>query len=325
MRLALCLTLLCLPALAAKPVAHTERGSLDGRVVSMDSFGVVVRFLGVSKAEAQTGLDAVAKKHPRLAPLSIGFIRTQASSLAAISLLDVKPHTVAELKALAADCAQLKGVAAGYVYLYPGPNDETLETEAVWTYENGKAPREQRLAFRDDPTYVEWLRRRATTAELEAKKWPSWPLSQLVIATGLPGRHALEVPFELGDLAVDGFPRDVGENLVRVRLYLPDATLLEIRQQAEKLKVSPSKVVHDALSAAEAEQKLGAEVPTSGRAPWDEAMPQADKVVLKPLALFFTRAIYDVLDARTEGETVTLLKLVEDAWRHAHPHQSEKK
>lgn len=325
MRLALCLTLLCLPALAAKPVARIERGGLDGRVVSKDAFGVIVRFLNVSKADAQRQLDEAAAKHPRLAPLSIGFIKTQASSLAAISMLNLRPTTVGELKALAADCAQLKGVAASYVFLYPGSNDETLETEAVWTFEPGKPVREQRFAFRDDPTYVEWVRRRASTAQLEAKKWQTWPLSQLVVATGLPGRQVLEVPFELNDLALSNFPRDVGENLVRVQLYLPDATLLEIRQEGEKRKCSTSKVVQDALTVAETEQKLGAEVPTSGRAPWDEAGAQADKAVLKPFDIYLTRPLYDVLDARSEDDTVTLLKLVEDAWRHAHPFASAKK
>ncbi|MBS1153075.1 MAG: hypothetical protein H6Q89_4773, partial [Myxococcaceae bacterium] len=61
-RAALPLLLLTLPALAARPVARPVRGSLDERAVTQDSVGVLVRFLGVSKPQAQAGLDAVARQ-----------------------------------------------------------------------------------------------------------------------------------------------------------------------------------------------------------------------------------------------------------------------
>lgn len=38
-------------------------------------------------------------------------------------------------------------------------------------------------------------RKRISTAELEKKKWPAWPLSELAISLALPGRDFLERPF----------------------------------------------------------------------------------------------------------------------------------
>ena len=154
---------------------------------------------------------------------------------------------------------------------------------------------------------------------LEAKKWPSWPLAELAITVGVPGRDFLERPSGLLDLARDGFPRDVGENLVLVRVQLPDATLLEIRQLAEKQQASTSKEIQAALDAAVAEQALGLQVPISQRAPWDLEMPQAEKAPLRPLDLFITRDIFDQLSALAEKDNVSLSVLVELAWRQAHP------
>lgn len=323
MRLALALLLFSLPAFAAKPVARPVRGSLDERLVTQDAAGVLVRFVGVSKAEAQTGLDGVAKQLP--GALRIGFLKTQASSLAVIYVVGSAAVTMKRLKDLAAAASRLEGAKAAYAFLHPGPRDPELEIEAYWAFEGGKATAEQRLAFRDDDNFVQWARKRITTAQLDAKKWPTWPLSELTIALGLPGRDFLERPFGLLDLATYGFPRDVGENLVMTVVYLPDATVFEIRQLAEKQSASPSKVVQDTLVAVDTEQKLGAQVPTSGRAPWDEAMPQAEKSPPRELDLFLTRETFNKLNARSDDETLSLSKLVDYAWRQAHPFVDPKK
>ena len=117
----------------------------------------------------------------------------------------------------------------------------------------------------------------------------------------------------------------MGYNLVLFDVHLPDATVLEIRQRAEKQAASASKVVQDALVAAAEQQLLGEQVPTWGRAPWDEAMPRADKAPPRPLPLFLTRALFNKLDARAAEEAVSVSKLVEYAWRRAHPFVEPKK
>ena len=325
MRLLAAVLVLALPSFAAKPVARAVRGSLDGLVVTSDSTGVVVRFLNVSKAEAQQGLDAVAKQLKLSGGLRIGFVKTQQSSLAALYFTGPGPLTVARLKDLAAACSQLKGATAAYAFVHPGPRNDELEDEAVWTFERGQLSKEQRISFRDDAAWVEWARKRLTAAELDAKKWPGWPLSALAVSLGLPGRDCLERPQAILELATSGFPRDVGENLVLTVVYLPEATLLEIRQLAETRATSPSKLVQDALSSVDKEEKLGAQVPTSGRAPWDEEMPHADKSPPRPLELFLTREIFNKLDARAADETASFSKLVEYAWRQANPFVEPKK
>jgi hypothetical protein len=314
------LVLFALPASSARPVARPERGSLDDRSVTNDSVGVLVRFLGVSKEEAQSGIDALEKQsRAKLGTLRVGFVKTKAASLAVVYSTSGLKLSLERFKELAASCSKLKGARAAYVFLHPGPLHQDLEVEGYWTYENGQLVSERRLSFRDDESYLQWVRKRLTTAELNVKKWASWPLSELTLAVGLPGRDFLERPYGVLELATSGFPRDVGENLVLTVVYLPEATLLEIRQLAEKENASPSKVVQDALVLADGEQKLGAQVPTSGRAPWDEEMPQAEKAVLRRLEVFLTSEVFDKLDARVVDETVTLSKIVEYAWRQAHP------
>ena len=50
-----------------------------------------------------------------------------------------------------------------------------------------------------------------------------------------------------------------------------------------------------------------------------------DKSPPRELQLFLSRDIFDKLDARAEGESVSLSKLVEYAWRQAHPFVAPKK
>lgn len=307
--------------MSARPVATPVRGSLDATTVTDDATGVLVRFLGVSKAKAQEGLDAVAAKVPGL---RIGFVKTQASSVAAV-YLSAGTVTVQRLKDLAAECSKLEGAKNAAAFLYPGPRNHALEVEAYWEYERGTLTKEKRLAWRDDETYLSWVRKRATTAELEAKKWPAWPLSELAVGLGIPGRDFLERPFAVLELAADGYPRDVGENLVHVRVVLPDATLLEIRQCAETRGASWSKVVQDALERTDEEQKLGAEVPVAGRAPWDEEGVHAAKSPPREVSLFLTRALVDKLDAQAGDASISFSKAVENSWRQANPYVDPKK
>lgn len=303
---------LATPALAAKPVARPLRGSLDALVVTDDSTGVLVRFLSVSRAQAQAGLDAIAPP----GGWRVGFLKTPQSSIAAI-YLTAGEVTVARLRELAAACSQLKGAVAAYAFLHPAARNQDLEAEAVWTYEAGQLKKEQRLAWRDNEAWGQWARKRLQRAELDARKWPGWPLSELAVSLGIPGRDFLERPMALLELAAAGFPRDVGQNLVLTTVYVPEATLLEIRQLAETQHASESKVVQDTF----ATEKLSLPVDAASRAPWDDA----DKASMRELPLFLTRDVFNAVDTRAVEEVKTFSKVVEHAWRQAHPFVAPKK
>jgi hypothetical protein len=306
---------------SARPVAAPVRGSVDAMNVTHDAAGVLVRFLGVPKAKAQAGLDGLAAQWPGL---RIGFVKTQASSVAAVYVTE-GTVTVQRLKDLAAACSKLEGAKNAAAFIHPGPRNDALELEAFWEFEKGVLAREKRLAWRDDATYAAWVRKKKTTGELTAAMWPTWPLSELAVSLGIPGRDFLERPMAVLDLAVDGYPRDVGDNLVRVVVALPDATLLEVRQLAETRGVSWSKVMQDALERTDSEQKLGAEVPAGGQAPWEGDGPHAAKSPPREVVLFFTRALFDKLDAQAGDESVSFSKVVELGWRQAHLYVDPKK
>lgn len=312
---------LALLLLAARPVAKPVRGSLDALQVKDDGAGVLVRFLGVSKSKAQEGLDRVAQSNPGL---RIGFVRTQASSIAALYATQGSV-TLQRLKDLAAACSRLDGATSAYVFLHPGPRNHELEAESYWEYVGGALKRENRIAWRDDETWMSWVRKRTTTAELEAKKWPGWPLSDLAVQLGIPGRDFLVRPQAMLELAEAPWPRDVGPNLVLTVVSLPDATVLEMRQLSETRNVSVSKVVHDALAKTDEEQKLGVQIESAGRAPWEDDGPHADKSPPREIELFLTRALFDKLDAQAEAESSSFSKMVERAWRQAHPFVDPKK
>ena len=197
--------------------------------------------------------------------------------------------------------------------------NDALEVEAWWRFEAGVAVTEKRLAFRDDDGWVQWNRRRLTPQQLELKKWPSWPLSELAIALGLPGRDFLQRPLGLLDLSSWEFPSDVGANLKLAFVSLPDATALEIRQQAETTRASTSKVVEDAIVAAETASVLGEPAPQADRAPWDEDMPAAAKTSSRELPLFLTHQTWDRIEAKADSESLSDARVVEYAWRREHP------
>jgi hypothetical protein len=325
MRALLALLLVAPLALAARPVAAPMRGSLDDRGVFEDAAGVVVEFDNVSKAEAQQRLDALVRQRRLSGALRVGFFKTDRASLAAIYFLANRTVTLKSLKELAAACAQMEGTKQAWAFLHPGPRDETLEVEAYWRYRRGEQPEEKRLAFRDDEAWVQALRQQISPHRLESKKWPGWPLSQMAMTLGIPGRDFLERPWALLDLAIWNFPRDVGANQVLTTVFLPDATALEIRQQAEKEHASVSKLVQEAVIATSTAEKLGIAANIADRAPWDEEMPNAGKGTERELPLFLTLEVWGLLDDAATKESLSGSKIVEYAWRVQHPFVDPKK
>jgi hypothetical protein len=293
-------------------------------VVTDDSAGVLLHFRELGRAEAQAKLDALAGQQGLEGQLRVGFVRTKLATLAALYLGGREPVTVKRLQQLALAASRLDGVAAAYAFLHPGPRNDQLELEAWWGYARGAPTGERRLAFRDDDGWVQWARRRLSFGELELRKWPLWPLSALAVTLGLPGRVFLERPRGMLDLATWPAPTDVGENLVLNLAFLPNRTVLEMRQLAEKSRASLSKVVQDALISSEAEANLGVSPAESLRAPWDLEMPEAEKAQYQEVQLYFAREVMNRLDAKIDEDAVNLSRLVDFAWRRAHPYVEKK-
>lgn len=317
--------LLCLPALAGKPVAKPVRGGLDERVVTKDVAGVLVQFDGATKTDAEGELDAAAKKLKLVGGLRVGFFKTDKATLAAVYVVAPGTVTVKGLKEVAAECSRMAHAKAAWAFLHPGATDTELEVEGWWRFEAGQPVAQKRLAFRDDDSWVQWNRRRLSDADFQLKKWPGWPLSELAIALGLPGRDFLERTLALLDLSTWDFPRDVGANQVIERVYLPAATLLELRQHSETTHASVSKLVEDAIIAADGAGELGVAPQAADRAPWDDEMPESTKSPPRELALFLTQEVWGRVDAKMQALSVSESKLVEYAWRREHPWSAKKK
>ena len=317
--LRLLLLVFALPALAARPVARPVRGGLDDRIVTHDAVGVLVQFDAVTKADAEHALDGLATQRSLAGELKVGFFKTSQATLAAVYVIRAGSLTIKRLKELAAACSRMQGAKAAWVFVHPGPSDDEFEVEGWWRFEAGQSVAEKRLAFRDNDSWVQWNRHRLSDQQLELRKWPGWPLSELAVSLALPGRDFLERPQGLLDLSTWEFPRDVGTHQVLTVIYLPDATVLEIRQQAEATKASPSKVLQDALVGADGSKELGVPPATADFAPWDEDLPTGEKSPLRELPLFLTQEVWSRLQEKADAESLSNSRVVAYAWRHEHP------
>jgi hypothetical protein len=131
-------------------------------------------------------------------------------------------------------------------------------------------------------------------------------LSDLARALGLPGRDALEhhggLTWETGQ-----FPLDAGEDLARVQVFLPTGVALEVLQESERSKYSPSRLLADALGKLKEDKLLGV----------DDAPATDPNAKERSLVLYLPRtllaAVESVGDAR--GESVSVI--VRKAWSKA--------
>ncbi len=315
---ALLLLLLALPAWAARPVARPLKGPLEKWEVSRDSFGVVLTFAPDSKKQAaQQVVEALAHGGGfQPGQLQAAFLKTPKARL--VALLVTRPgFTIGKLMDLARDASAENGVGDAYAFFHPGPTDEDIELEAFWHYKNGELADASRQNFRDATEYVAWVRRRGSEQALE-RAAQSWPLAKLALQLGIPGRDPFVHPWGLEDWAVSGWPTDVGDDLVRLPVQVPDALAMEIRQQAELRKVSVSKAVRDALAAASTEGKLGEQPGSEVRAPYDEGGKEAARAAPKELVLYLDRDTYWALEGAAETHSLSPGHVVQYAWRRGH-------
>jgi hypothetical protein len=318
MRLAL-LLLVATSAFAAHPVAKPMKGPFEKWDVQRDSVGVVLTFgPEANKDSARQLLDALAAGQGfEPGQLQAAFLKTPKTR--AVALLIAKPgFTVGKLLELARDASQENGVSGAWAFFHPGPTDEDVELEEYWHYFNGGLADSSRQNFRDSTEYIAWVRRRGSEQALSRAEL-EWPLSKLAKQLGVPGRDAFARPWGLMDWAQSGWPTDAGDDLVRMPVQLPDAMAMEIRQQAELSKASPSKLISDALNAASAESKLGTAPDKEVLAPYDEGGTDSAKVRSKELVLYVDRDTYWTVQAATESRSESFGKLVQYAWRRLHP------
>ncbi len=319
------LCLLALPALAARPVARPLKVPLEKWDMQRDSFGVVLTFPSAqTKAAAQQVVEALAHGGGfKPGQMQAVFLKT--AKVRAVALLVTRPgFTVGKGLELARDASAENGVNDAYAFFHPGPTDEDVELEAVWHYRLGELEQASQQNFREATEYVAWVRRRGSEQALE-RAAQAWPLAHLAAELGIPGRDAFTHPWALLDWAEGGWPDDVGDDLVRLALQVPGALAMEIRQQAELSKASPSKLVRDALVAASTESRLGEAPAADALAPYDEGGKQASKATPRELVLFLDRDTFWTVQAAAESRSLTYGKLVEYSWRRAHPfHESQR-
>ena len=313
------LLLLCL---AAKPVAPIQRGPLDALDVSADSTGVLVRFEGLTRAQAQQLFDEVGKQPAFKNKLTVSFFKTSRGPLAAV-YLGAPVIRFATLRQLAQTLSTRIGVVETFVFLYPAPRDETLETEAWERFSRGESVEAERRAFRDDPYYLSFVREQVTEAEWRTHRWPSYPLAELAQRVQLPGREVLEISRGMLALSASAAPTDAGENLAEVTIYLPGGMAMEMQQLAAKEKQSVSKLVAAALEEARVAKRLNVAAEVGTLAPYDEGRPGADQMAQRMLQLWLPEATLSPAEESANADASSFSRVVQKAWRRAHPHVKE--
>jgi hypothetical protein len=300
---------------AARPaVQPTFRGEVEGLDFAGHSSGVVATFAeGTKLAQGKAVVDACGAPVSGRATVRAGFLRTPKAQLAVAH--PPEPPTARAVLSLAICLSKQAGVKETHAWFYPRA-DSGVEVEAVWRFQQGVRLDRTVHSFRDDPEYARYVRRAITRAEFLAHQWKGDPLSELVRALGLPGRDALErhgaLMWESGE-----YPQDAGEDLARTQVFLPTGLALEVLQEAESSKASPSKLIGEALAAAQKDKALAAE----GGTELDATAKERGLTLYLPRALL--AATEAVGDARGESVSVIVRKAWQ-RWRDEHQQSKNK-
>jgi hypothetical protein len=305
--------------LSAKPVAKTYRGPMDSVDAAEQSASVLAVFELADKAAAQQVIDASARAQGVSAALHAAFIKTEKATLVAFTL-SPQPGRLpfGRFTALAKDLSSRSGVSKAWAVLAPGPRDDTLEGEATFEFTHGAPTAAARLQYRDDPKYVDLVRRRVAVSQWRLARWPSYPASKLAEEVGLPGRSCLDQPWQLERLATEHWPQDNGENLEPVWLELPGGTATEILQTGLREKKSPSAAVTEALKKAREDGALGSDSEALSSAVYDDGQPQAQKHARRTMVFFIPAAELEPAEDASEDKAQSLSRVVQLAWRRMH-------
>lgn len=297
-------TPLLLVLLAARPAVQPAfRGEVETLDFAGHSTGVLATFEPQTPvAKGKAAVDACSAPVSGRMSARAAFLKTAQWRLAVVH--PAEPVTSKLLLAVAACLSKQSGVKEAHAWFYPRV-DSGVEVEAVWRFQQGVRLDRAAFSFRDDPEYARFARRAIGRAELVARQWKQWPLSDLVRKLDLPGRTALETPYAL--LWESGeFPADAGEDLARTEVFLPTGAALELLQEAEAKKVSTSSLMAEALAPIEKEKKLGFE-----DAPEVAANAQQRRVVL-----YLPRALLAAAEALGDARGESLSVILHKAWHH---------
>jgi hypothetical protein len=312
-------------SLAAKPVAKTYRGPLDSVDVIEQSASVLAKFDGVDKEKATQIVDASARALGLLGAMRVSFIRTPKATLATFVIIPEGGRlSFGRYSALAKDLSARVGVEKAWAVIAPGPRDVSLEGEAVFAFAHGQPGESNRLQYRDDAKYLEMVRRRSTGSAWRLSRWPAYPLSALAAELGLPGRSCLDQPWQQPTLATEHWPDDAGENLALAWVDLPGGMATEILQLGLREKKSASSEVADALAKAREAQVLGHSPDGVGAAPYDDGQPDSEKHARRTLTLYLPAQELEAADDAGAGEAESLSRVVQHAWRRAHPFEQSR-
>jgi hypothetical protein len=290
--------------LSARPVQPAFRGELESLDFTGHVTGVVATFAeNTPVATGKAAIDACAPGASGQATVSAAFLHTPKAKLAAI--LPPVPATAKSVLALANCLSKQKGVAESHAWFFPRA-ESGVEVEGVWRFRDGARVERTLRAFRDDPTYVKFVRRTVTRPEYFEHVWKEpFPLSELARTLGLGGRESLE---RQGALLWEGaeWPTDAGDNLARVQLFLPKGTALSLLQEAETSHHSTSKLVAEALLAAKEAKALNqaGEDPAQGKS--------------KSVVVWLPWPLLAELEDIGDAEGLSLSSLVQHAWERAH-------
>ena len=300
--------------LAARPAVQAPfRGDVESLDFGGHSTGVLVTFAdGTALAKGKAAIDACAAPVSGRVSARAGFLKTPLAQLAVVH--PSEPATARAVLGLASCLSKQGGVKETNAYFFPRV-DSGVEVEAVWRYQQGVKLERKAFPWRDDPEYTRFVRRATTRAEYVAHQWSAYPLSDLAKKLGLPGRAVLEqhgaLMWEDGD-----YPRDAGEDLARTMVYLPTGVALEVLQDSERSKVSVSKLLADALLAAQKAKALGAE---------GTAVAAEVTVKERPLHIYLPRTLLAATEAVGDARGESVSVIVRKAWQRAREEQEKPK
>lgn len=307
-------------ALGARPVAKPWQGPLDSVDVKAQSAGVLARFEAADRAAAEAALTEVTRALGLADAVRVSFIRTDAGPLAAVVIEASAPKLAfGRYTELARRLSLQAPVAEAWAFVAPGPRDDLLEQEAWFRFERGEPSGSARAQYREDATYLEHVRRKTPVSKFHAARWPDYPLSELAQRLSLPGRACLDATWQLQTLASLRWPIDAGENLGLAWVDLPGGVATEIQQLALKEKRSPSSVVAQTLKAAREAKTLALAPAPETHASYDEGQPDSEKQARRSMTLFLPSELLDAAEDSGGAEAISLSRVVQYAWRRAHP------
>lgn len=314
--------LFSLSALAAKPTPVNTPEGFETILTADAVVGLLVQLEGSppDKAKTLAMLDGVFIQQRKLEPGEVGysFFKTPKGYFVTFSLTPRVARDVKAANALALLLSKQPMVSQAIAWLHPSSRGIMLRGEAIWRFSHGQRQPPRLFQWSDDEAFRAWSNDELTDTQWAMRRGAQYPLTALATELGIPGRWFFEYKNELFALGHERWPTDVGDNLALVSVYLPKSLYVEIQQEAEAKKSSPSKVLQAALLRARTDKKLGQAPDEAMKMPWDEDAASSKRVKTVSVDFFFEREIFGNAFEAVKDDT-TLTDVFSWAWRRSHP------